>query len=195
MEGLLAAFNNLDLLWRANGNQGTNCWKDAGMDYKKSVKGRMGLFMYKANSAWIFKIVPSIYNVSDKKGGIILWIWSSLKVILYSNSSFVQLNMKDFSVLWVEVEWHLTQMGVGGKPCHYIVEWIYFVYYLLCDIYTQRNMWGNRPQFLVDIKLTLATNWLKWYLESLLYLSVVPDLIFFKINLFNMISYLICLAI
>ena len=30
--------------------------------------------------------------------------------------------MKDFSVLWVEVEWHLTQMGVGGKPCHYIVE-------------------------------------------------------------------------
>lgn len=24
------------------------------------VKGRLGLFMYKANSAWIFKTVPSI---------------------------------------------------------------------------------------------------------------------------------------
>lgn len=74
MEGLLAAFNNLDLLWRANGNQGTNCWKDASMNYKRSVKGRLGLFIYKANNAWIFKIVPSIYNVSDKKGGIILGI-------------------------------------------------------------------------------------------------------------------------
>ena len=127
MEGLLAAFNNLDLLWRANGNQGTNCWKDASMNYKRSVKGRLGLFIYKANNAWIFKIVPSIYNVSDKKGGIILGIWSSLKVILYSNSSFVQLNMKDFSVLWAEVEWHLTQAGGGGEPCHYIVEWMYSI--------------------------------------------------------------------
>lgn len=35
-------------------------------------RGDWGYLCTKANSAWIFKTVPSIYNISDKKGGIIL---------------------------------------------------------------------------------------------------------------------------
>lgn len=70
MEGLLAAFNNLDFLWRANGNQGTNHGKDASMDFKRSVTGRLGSFMYKANSAWILKVVLSLYDISDGKVSI-----------------------------------------------------------------------------------------------------------------------------
>lgn len=79
-------------------------------DYKRSVKGKLGLFMYKAKSVLICQGGAKYISMSDlsgTKGGIDLWIRSFLKVIMYSNPSSVQLNLKGFSVLWVEVEWYL----------------------------------------------------------------------------------------
>lgn len=117
MEGLLATFSNLDLLWRANGNWGTNCWRNENVDSERSVKRRLGflylyiyVFMQKAKSAWIYWSGAKYLSMGPK------WQigrhWSLNLELFKGNDIFKFLsytvNLKRISVLWAEAKCHLT---------------------------------------------------------------------------------------